>query len=154
MKQESRGSVRMGPISLIILVVILSLAVLAMLTVATVRSMEASAERQAQFTQATYLNESTAQEFVAGVDGALAQGQQEGLAQALPQLVEQAQAQGVSAEAQIQDGKLTASFLTEDGRGLDIQLSLGESGYTVEQWKTYTTWTQEDEETLWLGPQE
>ena len=77
---ERRGSVRIGPISLLTLIIVLCLAVMAVLAVTTSQATYAVAARQASFTEDTYENEASAQKFVAALDGFLARERYEKLA--------------------------------------------------------------------------
>lgn len=69
---KSKGSVRMGPISLITLIVVLCLAVMAALAVSTAKATYAATERQSYSTADIYTAEGAAQEFLAAVDTQLA----------------------------------------------------------------------------------
>lgn len=71
---NSRGSVRIGPISLFVLIIVLCLAVLAVLSLQTARAELAVAQRQALMTQDVYVNEKEGQEFISQIDAILAWG--------------------------------------------------------------------------------
>lgn len=71
MMAKSRGSVRMGPISLLTLIITLGLAVMAVLTVTTAQAGHALVQRQASATDQTYAVEVAGQEFVAALDEVL-----------------------------------------------------------------------------------
>ncbi len=73
-----RNPVRMGPISIFVLVIILCLAVLATLSFATSRAQVSIQERQEEMVKATYDNEIAAQQFVAALDATLAPLRAEG----------------------------------------------------------------------------
>ncbi len=64
--------VRIGPITTITLIAIISMAVLAVLAASTAHATSVISDRQANATQMLYLNECAGQEFVAGIDDALA----------------------------------------------------------------------------------
>lgn len=80
---KPHGSVRIGPISLFTLIIILCLAVLAVLSVTTARAELSITERQAATTTETYQLETAAQQFVAEVDAALAEGSSSALNEVL-----------------------------------------------------------------------
>lgn len=110
---RSRGSVRMGPVSLFTLIIILCLAVMAVLSVTTAQATYSFTQRQAAATADGYLNERAAQELVAGVDAELAGvraaggGQEAAVAAveaALPEL-----ADGIAAEASAGTGDAAGS---------------------------------------------
>lgn len=73
-----RSPVRMGPISIFVLIIILCLAVLATLSFATSHAQVSIEERQEEMTHATYANEVAAQQFVAALDATLAPLREEG----------------------------------------------------------------------------
>lgn len=145
---RSHGSVRIGPTSIIILAVAICMAVMAMLAVATMESTHASAVRQAQFTTETYLNESVAQEFLAGVSEA---GGASDVEKALPALLKTAESRGVSAEASMDGGVLSATFTTESGRCLQIKLEFDSGDYRIAEWMASTVWKADDSVKLWEG---
>ena len=145
---RSHGSVRIGPTSIIILAVAICLAVMAMLAVATTQSVHASAQRQAQFTTDTYLNESVAQEFLAGVSEA---GDISDAENALPTLIRNAQARGVSVETTMSGDTLTAVFTADSGRSLQVTLEFDSGDYRITEWMSSTVWEVDDSEKLWGG---
>lgn len=69
---RSRGSVRIGPVSVFALVVILGLSVLAVLSAATSRVSGIEAQAQAEYTASAYANDAAAADALADVDAALA----------------------------------------------------------------------------------
>lgn len=148
---QSRGSVRIGPISLITLVIVLCLAVMAVLAVTTAQATYAAAEKQALFTTDTYANEMEGQRFVADVDAALAPVREaDGGEQAAFDAVDR-----VLPENATRDGSLvTAVFATDSGRTLEVGLVIRADGtYEISLWKATTQWTDTGSgETLWSGP--
>ena len=136
---KPHGSVRIGPISLFTLIIVLCLAVLTVLSVTTSLA-ELSTERQAATTTETYQLESVAQQFVADIDAALAEGTLEDVLQRYSDSV-------------VRDGELiSATFSMESGRTLAIVLRIQNDTYTIEQWKVTTEWTDDGTgENLWLG---
>lgn len=159
---ERRGSVRIGPISLLTLIIVLCLAVMAVLAVTTSQATYAVAARQASFTEDTYENEASAQKFVAALDGFLAReryaksSQSEAMAsleRELPNLAVQAVDGDTKAAASIDEATVSASFTSPSGRTLDIELGINARlEYSIEQWKATTPSTSEGaSETLWTG---
>ena len=67
-----QGSVRIGPVSILVLIIILCLAVMAVLTLVTAEAEESITVRQEESTTAFYANEAEAQEYLARLDGLLA----------------------------------------------------------------------------------
>lgn len=67
-----QGSVRIGPVSILVLIIILCLAVMAVLTLITSEAEESITVRQEESTTAFYANEAEAQEYLARLDGLLA----------------------------------------------------------------------------------
>ena len=148
--RDTKGSVRMGPISIFSLIILLSLAVLSVLAFTTAEAVSASAEKHARFTVDTYANESDAQELVAEVDAILADVRGRGgsrndalaaLAANLPQ------------GTRIEGGTLRAEFSKDSGRMLLITLAITDNAdYRITQWQATTRWdVTEDRDILWLG---
>ena len=69
---KSRGSVRMGPISLFALIIILCLAVMAVLAVTTAQASYTLTQRQAAAAEEAYAVETAGQSFLGGLDAELA----------------------------------------------------------------------------------
>lgn len=69
---QHEDKVRIGPISIITLIAVISMSVLAVLSVSTAQATNTISTRQAQATSELYLNETAAQEFMAGLDDLLA----------------------------------------------------------------------------------
>lgn len=149
------GSVRIGPVSVFSLVVILCLAVMAVLTVTTAQAAYTAAEKQARFTTDTYLNEQAAQNFVAEIDGALADARSD--AGTSPNLKNAlAAVEPVVAsydDAAIVDDQVQADFTTENGRTLSVVLTIKDDAtYEISQWRATTQWNEADSgEILWSG---
>lgn len=146
----SKGSVRIGPISLFTLVIVLCLAVLGVLTVTTAQATYAAADKQATFTEDTYANEDAAQRLVSQVDGALAGVRESGggLSAAL------AAVDRILPDNAERDGStVRATFSTESGRTLAIELTIrANATYEIASWKATTQWTNAGSgETLWAG---
>lgn len=171
---KAHGSVRMGPISLFTLIVVLCLAVMVVLSLATAQAGFAVTQRQASTTSDTYRNEVAAQEFVAGVDAALAtvrngdngdNGDASGdsAADAVPPAHGSkmgAACAAVSAalpalsanEAYIDGNMVHATFTVESDRSLSIALEITDGAtYKVVSWKATTLWTEEAGGNLWQG---
>lgn len=71
--RRDAGAVRLGPVSVFVLVMGVCLAVLAVLCLATGQAQRATAERQAATLEATYANEAAANAVLAQVEGSLAE---------------------------------------------------------------------------------
>ena len=152
-RQQSQGSVRMGPISLFALVILLSLAVLAVLAFSTAQAQYASAEKHAVFTTDSYTNESAAQELVARIDATLVEVRNLGGSQldaldalriSLPQ------------RTQIEENIIRAEFHQDSGRILVVAIEITENvGYRITQWQATTKWDiTKEEDVLWTGKTE
>lgn len=150
MSARTKGSVRIGPISLFTLVIVLCLAVLGVLAITTAQATFAAAEKQAVFTDDTYANESAAQRFVAEVDAALAPVRERGgtLDEALT-AVERVLAEN----ATLEETTVAATFSAESGRTLSVELVINaDATYDIALWKALTEWTDVSSgETLWSG---
>jgi len=148
--RESKGSVRIGPMSIFALIILLSLAVLSVLAFTTAQAVSASAEKHARFTTDTYANESAAQEMIADVDAVLAGVRAQGgsrndalaaLAADLPQ------------GARLEEGTVRADFYKDSGRMLSIALEVTDDAeYRITQWQATTQWeVTEERDILWQG---
>lgn len=157
---RTRGSVRIGSVSLLTLVIVLCLAAMAVLSVSTAQAMFAATERQASFTEDTYTNEVAAQQFVADIDGILAETRSGeasdasallAIEEALPDLVENAAQAGTAVDAFVKNDTVQATFLTQSGRRLEIELTLRNGRtYDITQWKATTRWCEDSEgDALW-----
>lgn len=147
----SGGEVRMGPISLIALVVALCLAVMSVLAVTTARANRALAERQAAFTADDYANEAVAQEFLARVRAAAADGA-DPAAQAAELAAACAGGDGATVTAAGENGRVELHVEAQSGRCLDVLLSVGEDGEVgVEAWRATTLWDEDTGDVLWTG---
>lgn len=199
---KSRGSVRMGPISLFALIIILCLAVMAVLAVTTAQASYTLTQRQAAAAEEAYAVETAGQRFLGGLDaelaaahaaGATGPGAMAAVEQALPRLAEEAKAaaplpltasasavstdraaslagivgvgrtgeepadaipvEGVTPLLDDARGAVSASFVTEGGRALDVVIAIRDDGsYEILSWKATTEWNEEGAgETLWSG---
>lgn len=169
MTAKARSSVRMGPITLLVLVVVLCLAVLTVLSLVTARSQQAVTQQQATTVEAGYRNEVAAQGFLAQVDGILAQGRAGELARsevmaAVSQLCEgvgestvaddpfslggarASTAAGVASESATFDAArevLSATFMQDGGRKLAIEIAIEDDlTYAVLAWRATTEWVE------------
>ena len=148
---EEKGSVRMGPITLISLAIVLSLAVLAALSFTTARASNTQAERQAEATAEAYANERAGQNYLATVDAILAQT---------------AKAKGSKADALntikaaspdvavISGDSIRITFSNAGKRLLNIEIAINDNlTYTVTKWKTSVTWDQSyvEQANIWRG---
>lgn len=150
MSIRSKGSVRMGPISLFALIVLLSLAALAVLTVSTAQANFASSEKQARFTTDTYANETAGQRLLAHVDNELADLRDQGVAREVALVtLENSLPNGTWLDGEI----IRAEFYQESGRTLVVTIGINSNlEYEIIQWQTRTPWINDEEnETLWSG---
>lgn len=151
LRGDDSGSVRMGPISLITLVVALCLAVLAVLAVTTARASSALAERQAAFTADDYANEAVAQEVLAGVRTAAAEGGADAVGPQLEVLLAKAGDDGPAVTAELDGGTLSVHVESESGRCLDAVLTISGNEVGVASWKATTLWDEDTGDVLWTG---
>lgn len=144
-----QGAVRIGPVSILVVIIILCLAVMAVLTLVTAEAEESITARQEESTTALYENEARAQEFLAQLDDALAQAQaaDTSVRSALDQL-------SLPDGAVYEDGELSVSFVAENGRRLDVELSIpSTASYEILTWRATTEWNEEDpDKILWSAP--
>ncbi|MDO4183456.1 MAG: S4A5 electrogenic sodium bicarbonate cotransporter 4 [Coriobacteriia bacterium] len=148
---QEKGSVRIGPVTLIALVVILCLSVMATLSVTTSRANLTQATRQSQMVASTYANERSGQELLAQVDATLDQvakagGTVDGAMTALAQVVPET--------AVISGNAIHAAYATQTGHQLNISLLINDDlTYTITKWKTTSDWNADEMEsaTLWTG---
>lgn len=152
--------VRIGPLSVFVLVAILALSVMGVLVFTTANASFVLSRRQASFVSSAYDNERAAQTFVAALDDALApvrEGvadggsaarQAEGALDAACAAARGAGKGRVSAMAHMDaDGVVAAAFSCGDGRSLAVTLRIGEDGtYAVEGWQTTKVQNEEQED--------
>ena len=141
-------NVRIGPISVITLIAIICMSVMAVLAASTAYATNVISERQADATSALYLDESAAQELLAGVDDTLAgvrEGGGEGTAgflavkAALDDICEDARAAAdgkVDVVAYADDGVVNAEFTCANSRKLIISVSIRDDAtFRIDKWK-------------------
>lgn len=135
-----QSSVRIGPVTILVLIIVLCLSVMAVLSLATVHAENAVTARQVESTSALYENEVEGQTFLAELDGALAQ------ARASNGSVESALAQlDLPADTTYEGGVLRAGFVQPNGRRLDIELAIpSTSVYEIISWRATTEWEESD----------
>ena len=157
--------VRIGPISVITLIAVICMAVLAVLAASTSNATNAIAQRQANATQMLYLNECAGQEFVAGVDDALAPvratgGSATDGAQAvnrqLDSICQQARDAGngqVDCTADMEGTNVTAEFVCGNSRRLSVAITIrNDASYRVTAWRMAAGQQEEPTTgTLWQG---
>lgn len=151
MSKKSKGSVRMGPISIFSLIILLSLAVLAVLAVTTAQANYASAEKHSLFTADTYANETEAQALLADIDGQLYAIRDKNYSQ--KEILEELE-RILPDEAWVEDGTIRAEFVKDSGRTLRITLEINSNAkYTITQWQASTSWNASSgsDDTLWSG---
>lgn len=157
--------VRIGPISIITLIAVICMAVLAVLAASTSHATAAISERQANATQLLYLNECAGQEFVAGIDDALADVRAAGgsatdgaraVERQLDSICQQAReaANGrVDCTANVDGTRVTAEFTCENTRRLSVAIAIrDDSTYRITQWKMASAQQEAPTAgTLWQG---
>lgn len=162
--QKNRGSVRMGPISIFVLIIVLCLAVLSVLAVTTAHAERAITDQQSVSVTGLYRNETDAQEFVAGLADALGKVRHDGGTIAQGRQAVQSYIDDYndrkgnpgaldSAVASMGDDQVTAVFAQSGGRLLTIRLSITDNlGYVILSWQAATAWDQPGSDTiLWEG---
>lgn len=146
-----QGSVRIGPVSILVLIIILCLAVIAVLTVTTSEAEESITTRQEKSIATMYANEAEAQTFLADLDSMLA------LVRSVNTSVETALALLDLPEGwTYENGVLSLAFVQDNGRRLDIELALpSTAGYEIMAWRATTEWSEEDpDKVFWSAPQD
>lgn len=174
---QRRGSVRMGPMSLLTLVIALCLAVMAVLSISTAKATYAATERQASGTEEVYQLESAGQQLLANADGILAGAgsQSAGVAalaadkDALGEHVasgsvnaaiyvgseldsdEETLDGGTSVADAPKGADVFAVLTTQSGRQLALALRINDDAtYQVLQWKTTKIWSEDTgNDVLW-----
>ena len=163
---SSRGSVRIGPISVFSLVIILCLAVLSVLSVTTAQASYALTTRQATFSTDQYQNEAAGQRFVGLLDQELVSIRQ-GTASAaevrahletrVNEIAQDAASResnaSITANALVNGSTVLATFSTAIGHELSIKIDIPDSGaYQIQEWKQTTKWNEAGETVrLWSG---
>lgn len=143
---RQQGSVRIGPVSILVVIIILCLAVMAVLALTTAEAEESITTRQEESTTALYANEAEAQVFLAQLDDALASNSSVRAALDTLDLPE---------GAVYENGVLEVAFVQENGRRLDIELSISaNASYEIMAWRATTEWNEEDPDKIfWSAPQ-
>lgn len=146
-----QGAVRIGPVSILVVIIVLCLAVMAVLTVTTSEAEESITTRQEESVTALYANEAQAQEFLADLDGmlALARDANTSVETALSLL-------DLPEEWSYENGVLSVAFVQDNGRRLDVELSIpSTAGYEIMAWRATTEWSEEDpDKVFWSAPQD
>ncbi len=148
---SKQGAVRIGPVSILVVIIVLCLAVMAVLAFTTSEAEKSITMRQEESTTALYANEAEAQKFLAGLDAALADARRSG-ASVNTALV----ALGLPDDARYEDGVLTVAFVQDNGRRLDIKLRIATTAsYEIMEWRATTEWNEEDPDMVfWSSSQE
>ena len=151
----SRGSVRIGPISLFMLVIVICISVMAVLAVSTAKATYTLTERQAEAVENVYENETAAQTLLSLVDKQLATGVTEAdRLWGLSNLAERVSTATTQAEVWVEGDYLVAQFVTDGSKYLDIRVEICEdASYRIESWKATTQWPESETEStgLWMG---
>lgn len=161
---QSRGSVRIGPVSLFVLVITVCLAVLAVLSITTAHAEQAVTNQQATAVTDTYRNEIAAQEFLAALDGCLEGQRTSGVTgnqdlRALEAFIadyndrDGNQGLGESAIATLDGSIVTVEFVQASGRKLIIRVLVDEDwAYRILSWRASTEWEEPGSDNeLWEG---
>lgn len=143
--------VRMGSVSLITLVIALCLAVLAVLAVTTARASTALAERQASFVTDDYANEAAAQEVLARVRAAAAEGGVGAVEARLEDLLATTGEGGPAVTGKVDGSSLDVHVESGSGRCLDAVLVISGNEVSVASWKATTLWDEDTGDVLWTG---
>ncbi|WP_251197581.1 hypothetical protein [Anaerotardibacter muris] len=135
-----QGSVRVGPVSILVLTIVLCLAVMAVLALTTSRAEESITSRQEASTIEMYANELEGQTFLARLDAALA---------ASPTVAAALDSLDLPEGATFENGVLKVAFEQPGGRRLDIEVSIpNKSGYQVIAWRASTEWNEDDPDVI------
>lgn len=158
--RRDAGTVRLGPVSVFVLVMGICLAVLAVLCLATAQAQLTVANRQVEALEASYANERAAQAVLGQVEGSLAASREAGLAQAdalaaidgaLSEVP--AAADGVTYGIERAEDVIEATFTSGDARTLSVRLAVDESlTCTVEAWVTSSEIPEDEGPSVWQGP--
>lgn len=144
-----QGAVRIGPVSILVVIIILCLAVMAVLTLVTAEAEESITARQEESTAALYANEARAQEFLAQLDEELARARTSNASvrSALDHL-------DLPEGTLYEDGELRLAFVAENGRRLDVELAIpSTASYEILTWRATTEWNEEDPDKIfWSAP--
>lgn len=152
--------VRIGPLSVFVLVAILALSVMGVLVFTTANASFVLARRQAAFVESAYGNERVAQAFVATIDDALvpvregttdggsAVARVEGALDAACVAARKAGGSQVSVQARMgAGGVVDAVFSHGDGRSLSVKMRIDEGGtYEIEEWQATKVQNEEQED--------
>lgn len=164
MAAKKTEGVRIGPISLIVLISVLLLAVLAMLCVTTANAARAMSRRQATAATDTYLLESCGQTMLAKIDEVAHAGGTDGasaasaVASQLSTIKQDAvdaegkQGKKLAIDASTSGNSVAFTITSKDGRTLSARVTVSDNlAYTIDQWKITTAQTDESEASLWTG---
>ncbi|MBQ3302287.1 MAG: hypothetical protein IJH04_09150 [Eggerthellaceae bacterium] len=143
------ASMRIGSVSIFVLITMICMAVLAVLVVATAHSSLVLSQRQADAVSELYLNETAAQAFVAELDSVLESGNAAPNANASGQAAisdndliairdaaRKAAGGRVDIVASASNGNISAEFSCSGGRTLKVSLTVNSDGsYSIDKWK-------------------
>jgi hypothetical protein len=139
---------RVGPMSVILLVVVIALDAMAVLAVTSARSNLIASNNQAVFCSATYDTETAAQELCAVVDSTLAAARQSGidpvayLSDNLPTNgIQRIDTTDLDIETSMDGNILSISISDDRQRTLTVELTVDIDGtYTITRWQTLGDW--------------
>lgn len=160
--RRDAGAVRLGPVSVFVLVMGVCLAVLAVLCLATGQAQRATAERQAATLEATYANEAAANAVLAQVEGSLAESRAAGLDldaalaaldRALATRPEAAGPLVATYGLERDGGSIVGTFTCGGTRKLLVRLSVDERLVcTVDAWVATSDIPEDAPPQVWQGP--
>lgn len=131
-----QGSVRNGPVSILVLVIVLCLAVMAVLALTTSMAEKSITERQAASTSEMYANELEGQTLLAHLDAALKRA---------PTVSAALNSLDLPEGWTYENGIFEVMFEQPGGRQLSIELSIpSTSSYEIISWRTSTEWNEDD----------
>lgn len=135
-----QGSVRIGPVSILVLIIVLCLAVMAVLAFTTSEAEKSITNRQVESTTELYVNEKEAQTFLADLDEALASARARNAGvQAALDMVKK------PADWSYENGVFKATFEQDGGRLLYVELSMPTTAtYEIMAWRATTKWDEND----------
>jgi hypothetical protein len=158
-KSQKAEGVRIGPVSLLVLISVLLLAVLSMLCITTTNATKAMANRQSASMTETYKVESCGQAMLSQIDSVIAttEGTPQAVASRIASEAETLQSQA-QAQSDARDYTITTvangadvvfTISASSGKSLVADIAIGDNQtYTIEGWRMSTT-QETTQDTLW-----
>ena len=149
---DEKRTIRIGPLTVFVLVVVVCLAVMAVLSVATAHAARAESTAQASFADEAYDNDAAAARALQVIDETLA-GDSVAGADALTAAAHAAQALPAEANAQAQGTQVAMAFAALGGRTLSVRIEVQDDlTYRIVEWTTGVDRDETQEEVrLWTG---